>query len=165
MVWGGAIGKGYRYHRVVCRWCRASPYANWQRSASEALAFDALSTAAGFRLSHASEIVLEREEPDGFVRSVIIKDGGREARMSADEFRRAIGRKLGWSTVLSPTFTIERRGRTILFRGKGFGSQVGFCLAGAAAQAKAGRDYREILRFIIRKQKSEIGQRMNKLAS
>ncbi|HKS41223.1 MAG TPA: SpoIID/LytB domain-containing protein [Blastocatellia bacterium] len=157
MVWGGAIGKGYQYTRVVCRWCRASPYANWQRSASEALAFNALSTAAGFRLSHASEIVLEREEPDGFVRSVIIKDRGREASMSADEFRRAIGRKLGWSTVLSPTFTIERRGHTIVFRGKGFGSQVGLCLAGAAAQAKAGRSYKEILQFYY--PQTEIGNR------
>jgi stage II sporulation protein D len=146
MVWGGA-SKGYEYHRVVCRWCRASAYANWQRSASEASTFNALATALGFRLSHASEIVLEREEPDGFVRSVIIKDRGREARMSADEFRRAIGRRLGWNTVLSPTFKIERRGRTVVFRGKGFGSQVGLCLAGAAAQARAGRSYQEILQF------------------
>ncbi len=157
MVWGGAGGNRYQYHRVACRWCRASPYANWQRAASEALAFDALSVAAGFRLSHASEIILEREESNGFVRSVIIKDRGRERRMSADEFRRAIGRKLGWSTVLSPTFTIERRGRVIVFRGKGFGSQVGLCLAGAAAQARAGRRYREILLFYY--PQTEIGNR------
>jgi stage II sporulation protein D len=147
MVWGGASGKGYQYRRVVCRWCRASKYANWQRSASEALVFDALSIAVGLKLSHASEIILESEEPGGFVQSVIIKNRGQEARMSADEFRRAIGRKLGWSTVLSPTFTIERRGRAIVFRGKGFGSQVGLCLAGAVAQADAGRSYQEILRF------------------
>lgn len=147
MVWGGGGGKGYQYHRIVCRWCRASPYSNWQRSAGEALVFDALSNAISFKLSHASEFTLEREEPDGFVRAVIIKDRGREVRLSADEFRRAIGRRLGWSTVLSPTFTIERRGRAIVFRGKGFGSQVGLCLAGAAAQAKAGRGYKEILTF------------------
>jgi stage II sporulation protein D len=147
MAWGGASGKGYQYHRVVCRWCRASVYADWQRSASETSAFDALSTAVGFRLSHASEIILDSEGPGGFVRSIIIKDRGRQARMSADEFRRAIGRRLGWSKVLSPSFAIERRGRTIVFRGKGFGSQVGLCLAGAAAQADAGRGYREILQF------------------
>jgi stage II sporulation protein D len=49
--------------------------------------------------------------------------------------------------VLSPTFTVERRGATIIFRGRGFGSQVGLCLAGAVAQAEAGRGYREILGF------------------
>lgn len=146
MVWGGTTG-GYEYRRVVCRWCRASAYSDWQRSAGEALVLDALSGAISFKLSHASEFALEREEPDGFVRAVIVKDRGRQFRMSADEFRRAIGRRLGWSTVLSPTFTIERRGRAIVFRGKGFGSQVGLCLAGAAAQAKAGRSYKDILTF------------------
>jgi stage II sporulation protein D len=147
MVWGGASDKGYQYHRVICRWCRASPYANWRRSASEASVLNALSIAVGFRLSHAARIVIDNDEADGFARSVIINDAGRQVRMSADEFRRAIGRKLGWGTVLSPTFTIERRGRSIIFRGKGFGSQVGLCLAGAVAQAKAGLSYQEILKF------------------
>jgi stage II sporulation protein D len=67
--------------------------------------------------------------------------------MTSDEFRRAIGRSLGWNTVLSPTFTIERRGPNFIFRGRGFGSQIGLCLAGASAQAAAGRGYREILSF------------------
>jgi stage II sporulation protein D (peptidoglycan lytic transglycosylase) len=147
MAWGGASGKAYPYRRVICRWCRDSQFAHWHRSTSETLAFDALSTAAGFRLSRAAELIADAEEPDGFVRSVIIKDRGRRLKMTADQFRRAIGRKLGWNTVLSPTFTIERRGRKIIFHGRGFGSQVGLCLAGAVAQAEAGRGYREILRF------------------
>lgn len=67
--------------------------------------------------------------------------------MSADEFRRAIGRRLGWNTVLSPTFTLTRQGERFVFQGKGFGSQVGLCLAGAAAQARAGRSYDQILQF------------------
>jgi stage II sporulation protein D len=147
MAWGGARDQSYPYRRVACRWCRDSRYANWRRSTSEALAFDALSAAAGFRLSRAAELIADAEEPDGFVRSVTIKDRGRQFKMTADQFRRAIGRKLGWNIVLSPTFTIERRGRNIVFDGKGFGSQVGLCLAGAVAQAKAGRGYREILSY------------------
>ena len=67
--------------------------------------------------------------------------------MSADEFRRVTGRRLGWNKVLSQTFTIQRRGEQVVFSGKGFGSQVGLCLAGALAQAQAGRRYEEILRF------------------
>lgn len=157
MVWGGAIGKGYQYHSVVCRWCRDSEYAKWHRSASDDLVLAALSATLGFKLSHASEIVTQTEERGGFVRSVIIKDKGREARMSADQFRRAIGRKLGWNTVLSPTFAIEHRGRAIIFHGRGFGSQVGLCVAGAVAQAKAGRSYREILSFYY--PQTEIGSR------
>jgi stage II sporulation protein D len=67
--------------------------------------------------------------------------------LSTDAFRRAIGLRLGWNTVLSPTFTVERRGTRFIFRGRGFGSQVGLCEEGAVAQAAAGRGYREILSF------------------
>ena len=83
----------------------------------------------------------------GFVRAVVVRDGGRQWTMSTDEFRRITGRRLGWNKVLSQTFTITRRGEQLIFRGKGFGSQVGLCLAGAVAQAQAGRRYEEILRF------------------
>ncbi len=146
MVWGGADGH-YNYRRVVCRWCAASPYTNWKRSAAAASVLGALSSLAGWELSPAAEIKTIRDEAGGFVRAVLIRDGGRKREVNSDEFRRAIGRRLGWSTVLSPTFLIERRAGRFIFSGKGFGSQVGLCVAGAAAQAAAGRDYREILGF------------------
>jgi stage II sporulation protein D len=49
--------------------------------------------------------------------------------------------------VLSPTFTVERRGPKFIFRGRGFGNQIGLCEAGAVAQAASGRGYRDILNF------------------
>ena len=67
--------------------------------------------------------------------------------MSSDAFRRAIGLRLGWSTVLSPTFTLSRNGSRLIFKGRGFGSQVGLCVSGAMAQSRAGKGYREILKF------------------
>jgi stage II sporulation protein D len=67
--------------------------------------------------------------------------------LSSDAFRRAIGLRLGWSTVLSPTFTISRHGSRFIFKGHGFGSQVGLCVSGAMAQARAAKGYREILGF------------------
>lgn len=146
MVWGGA-SKGYPYHRIDCRWCRGSRFDRWARSASAASVLEALSLALGFKLSPAAEIILASDEPNGFVRAITIKDARHRATMSADQFRRAIGQRLGWNTVISPSFMIEHRGNRMIFRGRGFGSQVGMCLAGAVAQAKAGRSYRDILRF------------------
>jgi SpoIID/LytB domain protein len=157
MAWGGAVAGGYQYRRVACRWCSLSRNAKWERSASADAVLDALSDAVGFRLSHRAEVHVESEERGGFVLAVIIKDAGRQARLTADEFRRAIGRRLGWSTVLSPTFTAERRGQRMIFRGRGFGSQVGLCLAGAVAQAKAGRSYQQILNLYF--PQAEIGGR------
>jgi stage II sporulation protein D len=147
MVWGKSGASDYVYHRVRCLWCQSSGYSNWERAAESAAVLDALSAGVGFRLSHAAEIIVNGYDESGLVRSVTIINGGRQISMSADEFRRSIGRKLGWSTVLSPTFTVERRGPRMIFRGRGFGSQVGLCLAGAGAQAQAGRSYREILEF------------------
>jgi len=146
MVWGGA-SKGYPYHRIDCLWCRTSRFNRWARSASAISVFDALSVALRFKLSPVAEFIITSDEPEGFVRAITIKDAVHRATMSADQFRRAIGQRLGWNTVISPSFTIEHRGNRIIFRGRGFGSQVGMCLAGAVAQAKAGRNYRDILRF------------------
>jgi stage II sporulation protein D len=147
MVWGGATSDGYSHRRIACHWCGDSRFSKWERSASATLVLNALSAATQMRLSQAAQLVAESEKPGDFVRSLVILDRGKKKPLSADEFRRAIGRKLGWNTVLSPTFVVERRGPSFIFRGRGFGSQVGLCLAGSAAQAAAGRDYREILKF------------------
>jgi stage II sporulation protein D len=146
MVWGGADSH-YNYRSVACRWCASSPFMNWRRSAAVSSILSALSPLAGWELSLATELDTRRDEASGFVQAVFIRDGEREREVSGDELRRAIGKRLGWSTVLSPTFNIERRAGRFYFSGKGFGSQVGLCVAGAAAQAKAGRDYKKILGF------------------
>jgi stage II sporulation protein D len=146
MVWGGADSH-YNYRSVACRWCASSPFMNWRRSAAVSSILSALSPLAGWDLSLATELDTRRDEASGFVQAVFIRDGEREREVSGDELRRAIGKRLGWSTVLSPTFNIERRAGRFYFSGKGFGSQVGLCVAGAAAQAKAGRDYKKILGF------------------
>ncbi len=147
MVWSGASASGYPYHRISCRWCRASSYYEWERAAGALQVLNALSPALKARLSQSAEIIVESDRPGDFVRAVVIRDRNRESRLSADEFRRAVGRRLGWSTVLSPTFEIKRRGDRFIFRGRGFGSQVGLCQAGAIAQAVDGRGYREILKY------------------
>jgi stage II sporulation protein D len=145
MLWGG--GTSYPYRRVACRWCRGSHFDKWERSAGAIKVFDALSEFIGGRFSQSAELTIERDDPSGFVKLISVADGPARATLTADAFRRAIGLKLGWNTVLSATFTIERRGQRLIFRGRGFGSQIGLCEAGSAAQAAAGRTYREILSF------------------
>jgi stage II sporulation protein D len=145
MVWGGACN--YPYARLRCDWCRASSHYRWTRQADARAVFDALAEALATPLSRRAELVAESDAESGFVRAVLVRDRGQQWTMSTDEFRRITGRRLGWNKVLSQTFTITRRGEQIVFSGKGFGSQVGLCLAGAVAQARAGRHYEEILRF------------------
>lgn len=147
MVWGGRTTSGYPYRRVACRWCRQSPYWRWTRSARAESVLSSLSSSVGFRPGLLAQLKVESATSGGFVNAVVVVDGSHSARITTDRFRRAVGRSLGWNIVLSPTFTIERRGSRLAFIGRGFGSQVGLCLAGAIAQAGAGRTYREILKY------------------
>jgi len=145
MLWGGSTT--YPYRRVSCRWCRGSRFDKWERSADIGQVLGALSEFIGARISLSTELLTDHDGASGFVRLVTVADGATRTTLTADAFRRAIGLKLGWNTVLSPTFTIERRGQRFIFRGRGFGSQIGLCEAGAIAQAAAGGSYRDILRF------------------
>jgi stage II sporulation protein D len=145
MVWGGTTS--YPYRRIVCRWCRHSRFSRWKRLADADQILDSLSQFTASRLSPLTELATNNDVSTGFVQSVTLIDRDRRVVLSADSFRRAIGLRLGWNTVLSPTFTVERRGARFIFRGRGFGSQVGLCEEGAVAQAAAGRTYREILSF------------------
>ena len=145
MVWGGS--STYPYSRIACRWCHSSRFDTWERSANAADVLHSLSKFITSNLSSATELTTDCDHPSGFVRAVTLHDGFRRIVLSADAFRRAIGLRLGWNTVLSPTFTVSRRGSRFVFRGRGFGSQIGLCGAGAVAQAASGRTYREILSY------------------
>lgn len=145
MVWGGI--SRYPYTRIPCRWCQFSRYRNWERSADANRVLGSLSVLIGSKLSSETELILDTDPQSGFVQSVTVRDGSKRVVLSTEFFRRAIGLRLGWSTVLSPTFTVERQGSRFIFRGRGFGSQVGLCEEGAVAQAASGRGYRDILRF------------------
>lgn len=145
MVWGGSTS--YPYGRIVCRWCRHSRFSRWERSADVNQILESLTALVPSKLSSAAELFANADQTTSFAQSVTVSDRRERFVLSTDSFRRAIGRRLGWNTVLSPSFTVERQGTRFIFRGRGFGSQVGLCEEGAIAQAAAGRSYREILKF------------------
>jgi stage II sporulation protein D len=67
------------------------------------------------------------------------------SEISAEEFRLAVGRALGWNKILSTWFEVARQGDRFFFHGRGSGHGVGLCQAGAAAMAAGGRDLSQIL--------------------
>jgi len=145
MVWGG--GSRYPYARISCAWCQTSRLNRWERSADRNRILEALSAFTGSKFSTATELIADSEQPGGFVSRVTVHDGSKRVVLNSDAFRRAVGLHVGWSTVLSPSFTIARQGSKYVFRGRGLGSQVGLCVTGAMAQARAGREHRQILSF------------------
>ncbi|MBI2188541.1 MAG: SpoIID/LytB domain-containing protein [Acidobacteria bacterium] len=97
---------------------------------------------------------LERVGFDGRLRDVRVDErsaSGRAARLqlpglfpdviAGDQFRAALG-----TTVLRSTaFTIERRGSTLRFTGRGYGHGVGMCVIGAGRRAERGENAQAIL--------------------
>ena len=64
---------------------------------------------------------------------------------SAEDFRIAVGRALGWNRIPSTWFEISRQGNGYFFHGRGRGHGVGLSQTGAAAMAAAGSSYQQIL--------------------
>jgi len=76
-------------------------------------------------------------------RAVTLMIGASE--VSAEDFRLAVGRALGWNRILSNWYEVSAEGDQFLFHGRGVGHGVGLCQAGAAAMSALGRDSSEIL--------------------
>jgi stage II sporulation protein D len=68
-----------------------------------------------------------------------------DTSVSAEDFRLAVGRGLGWNRILSAWFEVSRIGDGFLFYGRGTGHGVGLCQAGAAAMAVQGLNANTIL--------------------
>jgi stage II sporulation protein D len=60
------------------------------------------------------------------------------AQVSAEDFRLAVGRSMGWNRILSTWFEVSQQGDEFLFHGRGSGHGVGLCQAGAAAMSALG---------------------------
>ncbi|WP_058186276.1 SpoIID/LytB domain-containing protein [Terracidiphilus gabretensis] len=76
-------------------------------------------------------------------RAMTLMVGG--TSVSAEDFRLAVGRTLGWNRIPSTWFEVSRSGDGLLFHGRGTGHGVGLCQAGAAAMAAQGMAWDTIL--------------------
>ena len=135
LVWGGADGGDFE--SVACAWCAASSYYRWQRVVRADEVARAVEGLVGRSISPDFDVRAE-PGPGAWVRSVVVADRGGEARVGGDAFRMAVERRLGWDSVPSPRFTVERRGGSFVVRGGGYGHGIGLCITGAVARARAG---------------------------
>jgi stage II sporulation protein D len=67
------------------------------------------------------------------------------AEISAEEFRLAVGKTLGWDRVPSTWFEVSQQDDRFVFHGRGWGHGVGLCQKGAAAMAGQGQSAQQIL--------------------
>lgn len=121
-------------------YCTAGGAREWSADISLADLTAALG-AAGLARPGWKTLAVARRGESG--RAVTLMVGANQ--VSAEDFRLAVGRTLGWNKILSTWFEIVPRGDHFLFHGRGSGHGVGLCQAGAAAMGAAGRDATQII--------------------
>jgi stage II sporulation protein D (peptidoglycan lytic transglycosylase) len=119
-------------------YCKDSPQSTWQsqlgrRDLEGALDFSPL-----------QHIQILDGEPNG--RNFTLALEGQDfKKISAQDFLLAVGQRLGWEKIKSAYFSLESRGDTLTFIGRGLGHGVGLCQWGARGMALQGKNYRQIL--------------------
>jgi len=121
-------------------YCTAAGSREWAVNLSLAELTSALA-AQGLARPGWKSLTVDRRGESG--RAVTLRVDSSE--ISAEEFRLAVGRALGWNKILSTWFEVVRQGDRFFFHGRGSGYGVGLCQAGAAAMAAGGRDSSQIL--------------------
>jgi stage II sporulation protein D len=125
-------------------YCTANGPREWSATLSAADLTAALAAAGLVRPGWQTLTVTRRGESG---RAVELQIG--PTQVSAEDFRLAVGRALGWGKILSTWFEVTRQsspqGDQFVFHGRGSGHGVGLCQAGAAAMAAQGLGYTRIL--------------------
>jgi stage II sporulation protein D len=121
-------------------YCTAKGAREWSASVSLSELTAALAAAGMARPGWTTLTVTRRGESG---RAVMLQVGS--SSISAEDFRLAVGRAMGWGKILSTWFEISRQGDEFVFHGRGSGHGVGLCQAGAAAMSALGRDAGQIL--------------------
>jgi stage II sporulation protein D len=126
-------------------YCARSEQAAWQQK----LPLEAVTAILRQRLGvpldgPLRDLEIEQKDASGRVRWLRLV-GGSSRRIEANEFRYAVNRQLGWNTLKSSLYTVERRGDTLVFTGRGLGHGVGLCQAGAEQMGQMGIAYEKIL--------------------
>ena len=102
--------------------------------------------AAGLRGSSLRDLrIVSRNRSERVAR--IRVEGFNPPEINGHEFRMAIGRIVGWQSLKSTAFDVDRTSSGYRFRGRGFGHGVGLCVIGAGHRATRGATADQILRF------------------
>jgi stage II sporulation protein D len=126
-------------------YCRAGSHAEWSQSLTSANVQVFLRESLRLPISGpVTNLSVEKRDSSGRATVLRVAAGG-AWEIDANEFRYAIGRRLGWQQIKSNLYTIERRGDSWIFSGHGMGHGVGLCQEGAEQMAKMGSSTDRIL--------------------
>jgi stage II sporulation protein D len=90
------------------------------------------------------DLRVEQKDDSGRVRTLrLVSDTSQT--IDANALRFALNRRLGWNTLKSSLYTIQRSDAGLVFRGRGLGHGVGLCQTGAEQMGQMGLSAARIL--------------------
>jgi stage II sporulation protein D (peptidoglycan lytic transglycosylase) len=126
-------------------YCAGSELSEWQQTISLDAIARVLRESMGVPV-HGALLDVNIETRDNSGRARVLRlQGGSSRRVDANEFRYAVNRKLGWNTLKSNLYTLQRHGNALIFTGRGLGHGVGLCQAGAERMGQLGISSEKIL--------------------
>ena len=124
---------------------RNAPYRHWEATIPRDRLLEVLSRRYGTRITG---FRIGSHSPDGRVATIeLLRERGDPLTIRANAFRLLINAHFDRHTLPSTFFTVQRRGNTYYFEGKGFGHGVGLSQYGALEMSRQGYSYRDILTF------------------
>jgi len=128
-------------------YCAASEHARWQQTIpldrTAAILRDDLGLPFGAPLR---ALTVSAQDESGRARTLVaVSAENVHFQVDANQFRYAVGRRLGWNVLKSNLYTVARRGGVLVFTGRGLGHGVGLCQAGADQMGRLGADPASIL--------------------
>jgi stage II sporulation protein D len=128
-------------------YCARRGSSAWQWSAEPKRILQSLHDSALRAPGDLDRIAILGRTPSGRASTLVLTGASGSVRISADSFRFAVGRELGWNTLRSDRYQVRASNGRIAFEGSGSGHGVGLCQLGAEQMGADGRSYRDILAF------------------
>jgi stage II sporulation protein D len=122
-------------------YCKDDPFNQWEFNIHAERLQQRLRR-RGFRVGVPTKISAAKRSPSDRISIFLIESSKGRVQVPGNTFRLAVGADQLRSTFVS---TIERRGKTFHFEGKGWGHGVGLCQWGARGRALEGHSYTQII--------------------
>lgn len=127
---------------VECPFCQGSKYYAWKAELSVS-EVQSLLAKKGYSVSNLQSIDPEEPDPSGRPRFLAIRHAAGTLKLSANEFRLAVGP----DRIRSTRIKVAKEGDRLVVKGRGWGHGVGMCQFGAKHLAELGYRYADILRY------------------
>lgn len=127
---------------VECPFCQASKYYAWKAELSVS-EVQRLLAKKGYALSDIQDVTPEEPDDSGRPRFLAIRHAAGTLKLSANEFRLAVGP----DRIRSTRIKVAKEGDRLMVKGRGWGHGVGMCQFGAKHLAELGYRYADILRY------------------